>query len=79
MLIDGHDIRELDLKWMRRQIGVVSQEPVLFAATVKENIQMGREDASFEDIEEAAKLADAHSFVTRMEDVSRYSLIGCHS
>ena len=60
---------------MRRQIGVVSQEPVLFAATIKENIQMGREDASFEDIEEAAKLANAHDFVTRMEDVSCYFLM----
>ncbi|VDK32048.1 unnamed protein product [Taenia asiatica] len=68
VLIDGYDIRELDLKWMRRQFGVVSQEPVLFAATVKENIKMGREDASFEDIETAAKLADAHDFITGMQD-----------
>ncbi|KAL5111987.1 ATP-dependent translocase ABCB1 [Taenia crassiceps] len=68
VLIDGYDIRELDLKWMRRQFGVVSQEPVLFAATVKENIGMGKEGASFEEIEAAAKLADAHSFIVGMQE-----------
>ncbi|KAL5962748.1 ATP-dependent translocase ABCB1 [Taenia solium] len=68
VLIDGHDIRELDLKWMRRQFGVVSQEPVLFAATVKENIEIGREGASFEEIETAAKLADAHNFIIGMQE-----------
>ena len=74
VLIDGHDIRELDLKWMRSQIGVVSQEPVLFATTIQENIRMGREDATLEDIEEAAKLADAHGFVSLMGEVSRHLL-----
>ncbi|KAM7540183.1 hypothetical protein Aperf_G00000040540 [Anoplocephala perfoliata] len=68
VLIDGHDLRELDLKWMRRQLGVVSQEPVLFAATIRENIRLGREDATFEEIEEAAKMADAHDFIVQMQD-----------
>ncbi|VDM22409.1 unnamed protein product [Hydatigera taeniaeformis] len=68
VLIDGHDIREFDLKWMRRQFGVVSQEPVLFAATVKENIELGREGSTFEEIENAAKLADAHDFIIKMQE-----------
>ncbi|VDD73998.1 unnamed protein product [Mesocestoides corti] len=68
ILIDGHDIRELDIKWMRRQFGVVSQEPVLFAGTIEENINLGREDATFEEIENAAKLADAHDFIIALQD-----------
>lgn len=59
---------------MRLQFGVVSQEPVLFAATVRENIEMGREGASFEEIENAAKLADAHGFIVGMQEVSRHFL-----
>nr|CDS29071.2 ATP binding cassette subfamily B (MDR:TAP) [Hymenolepis microstoma] len=68
VLIDGHDIRELDLKWMRRQFGVVSQEPLLFAATVKENIELGKQDATLEEVEEAAKMADAHNFILKLQD-----------
>lgn len=69
-MVDGHDIRDLDLKWMRRQFGVVSQEPVLFAATVEENIKLGHRDATFAEVEEAAKMADAHDFIVKLQDVS---------
>ncbi|VDL90047.1 unnamed protein product [Schistocephalus solidus] len=63
VLIDGVDIRELDIKWYRSQLGVVSQEPVLFCGTVAENIALGRPGATQEDIEKAAKMADVHDFI----------------
>ncbi len=61
---DGHDIRELDTSWLREQIGIVSQEPVLFATTIAENIRYGRPGASAADVEAAAKAANAHDFVS---------------
>ncbi|KAG9345134.1 hypothetical protein JZ751_009677, partial [Albula glossodonta] len=51
--MDGHDIRSLNVKWLRENIGIVSQEPVLFATTIAENIRYGRRDATDEDIERA--------------------------
>ncbi|KAL7062928.1 hypothetical protein AAHC03_0254 [Spirometra sp. Aus1] len=63
VLIDGVDIRDLDIKWYRSQLGVVSQEPVLFSGTVAENIALGRPGATQEDIEKAAKMADVHDFI----------------
>ena len=56
------------MKWLRRNIGVVSQEPVLFDTTIAENIRHGREDASLEDIIEAAKAANAHNFISELPD-----------
>ena len=64
--VDGKDIKSLNLKWLRQNIGVVSQEPVLFNATIAENIRFGREDATMEDIEQAAKRATIHDFITRL-------------
>ena len=55
----------MNLKWLRRNIGVVSQEPVLFNTTIAENIRFGREDATMEDIEQAAKHANAYSFISQ--------------
>nr|CDS29073.1 multidrug resistance protein 1 [Hymenolepis microstoma] len=66
ILIDGRDIKTLDLKWFRQQIGVVQQEPVLFSGTIAENISLGRPGATQEEIIEAAKLADAHDFVLKL-------------
>ncbi|KAF4323682.1 hypothetical protein BBO99_00001481 [Phytophthora kernoviae] len=62
ILLDGRDLRTLNIKWLRSQIGLVSQEPVLFATTIADNIAAG---ANFtrEDIIAAAKLANAHSFI----------------
>ena len=59
-------MKELNLKWLRSQIGVVSQEPVLFDTTIAENIRYGREDATTEDIIAAAKKANAHDFITSL-------------
>ena len=64
----GNDIREINLHWLRQHIGVVSQEPVLFAGTIAQNICYGKEDATQEEIEEAAEAANAHSFITELPD-----------
>ena len=60
------DVRELNIKWLRSNIGVVSQEPVLFDTTIAENIRYGREDASMEDIKKAAKNANVHDFISSL-------------
>uniref|UniRef100_A0A8C6KUJ4 Bile salt export pump n=1 Tax=Nothobranchius furzeri TaxID=105023 RepID=A0A8C6KUJ4_NOTFU len=61
--IDGHDIRGLNIQWLRSLIGIVEQEPVLFATTIAENIRYGRPGVSMEDITTAAKEANAYNFI----------------
>uniref|UniRef100_A0A8C5WRX0 Bile salt export pump n=1 Tax=Laticauda laticaudata TaxID=8630 RepID=A0A8C5WRX0_LATLA len=61
--LDGHDIRSLNIQWLRSLMGVVEQEPVLFATTIAENICYGQEDATMEDIIRAAKEANAYNFI----------------
>eukprot|EP00252_Welwitschia_mirabilis_P024843 TRINITY_DN7531_c0_g2_i1.p1 TRINITY_DN7531_c0_g2~~TRINITY_DN7531_c0_g2_i1.p1 ORF type:complete len:301 (+),score=64.83 TRINITY_DN7531_c0_g2_i1:85-903(+) len=68
VLLDGYDIKSLDLKWLRTQIGLVSQEPALFATTIKENILYGKEGATMSEIVQAAKLSDAHAFISNLPD-----------
>ncbi|KAA8525861.1 hypothetical protein F0562_007716 [Nyssa sinensis] len=68
ILLDGTDIRELDLKWLRRQIGLVNQEPALFATTIRENILYGKDDATLDEITRAAKLSEAISFINNLPD-----------
>ncbi len=64
--IDGYDIRDLNIDWMRAQIGMVGQEPVLFGTTIGENIRYGWEGATQEEIEAAAKEANANDFIIRL-------------
>ena len=64
--LDGVDIRELQVRWLRKQIGLVSQEPVLFATSIRENILYGKPDASEEEIVAAAKAANAHGFISKL-------------
>lgn len=66
IFIDGHDLREYKLQSLRRQISVVLQESVLFAASVRDNIAYGNLHASDTEIEAAAKLANAHDFIVRL-------------
>jgi ABC transporter fused permease/ATP-binding protein len=66
--LDGRDLRALDASWLRRQVGVVSQEPVLFATTIAENIRYGRPEATDAEVEAAARAANAHDFVSRFPD-----------
>ncbi|WP_433927000.1 ABC transporter ATP-binding protein [Sorangium cellulosum] len=65
ILLDGRDVRELSPAWLRRQIGLVAQEPLLFAASIADNIRYGREGASDEQVEAAARAANAHDFIAR--------------
>lgn len=66
ILLDGVAIDKLQLKWLRSQMGLVSQEPALFATTIKENIIFGKEDASTEEVIEAAKASNAHNFICQL-------------
>lgn len=68
VLLDGRDIKTLKLRWLRQQIGLVSQEPALFATTIKENILLGRPDADQVEVEEAARVANAHSFIIKLPE-----------
>ena len=68
ILIDGVDLRDIDMHDLRRQIGVVLQEPFLFPGTISENIAYARVDASPEEIMAAAKAANAHEFVMKFPD-----------
>ncbi|XP_021202654.1 ATP-dependent translocase ABCB1 isoform X2 [Bombyx mori] len=64
--IDGNDVRQLSVRWLRSQIGLVGQEPALFNMTVRQNIRFGREEATDQDIEAAAKQANAHEFIMKL-------------
>ena len=62
--LDGVDVRDFNLKYLRSRIGYIGQEPILFATSIAENIRYGNLSATQEQIEEAAKLANAHDFIT---------------
>ncbi|TWW79227.1 Multidrug resistance protein 1 [Takifugu flavidus] len=68
IFIDGHDIRSLNIRYLREMIGVVSQEPVLFATTITENIRYGRLDVTQEEIERATKESNAYDFIMNLPD-----------
>lgn len=69
VMIDGINIKEFQLKWIRGKIGLVSQEPVLFASTIKDNIAYGKEGSTIEEIRAAAELANAAKFVDKLPQV----------
>ena len=66
--VDGHDVRDVTLASLRREIGAIAQDPFLFSATVRENIAFGRPEATDEEIERAARLAQAHEFVSALPE-----------
>ena len=68
ILVGGNEINTLNLKWLRSHIGVVSQEPILFDTTIAENIRYGKEDVTKEEIEIAARNANAHDFISGLPD-----------
>jgi ATP-binding cassette, subfamily B, bacterial len=68
ILIDGIDIRDYDVRWLRRQIGMVLQEPYLFHGTIAENIRYGNPEASETEIIRAARAANAHDFIVGFPD-----------
>ena len=66
--IDGQDVRNVTLASLRREIGVIAQDPFLFSATVRENIAFGRPGAADEEVQRAAELAQAHAFIAALPD-----------
>jgi ABC-type multidrug transport system fused ATPase/permease subunit len=66
--VDGHDVRDVQLESLRSQIGMVMQETFLFNLTIRENISYGRSDATQDEIEAAAKAANAHDFIMELEE-----------
>ncbi|KAB8139368.1 ABC transporter ATP-binding protein [Gracilibacillus oryzae] len=66
ILIDGKDIRQMDKDYLRQQIGLVLQDAYVFSGTIMDNIRYGRLDATDQEVEEAAKLANAHSFIQKL-------------
>ena len=68
ILIDNRDIKDYDLFFLRNQIGIVSQEPILISESIVDNIRYGKPTASFLEVEAAAKLAFAHDFIMHFPD-----------
>ena len=66
-MLDGENIKNLKVEWLRSQIGLISQEPALFSSSIKDNILYGR-SASLDDVEEAAKSARAHAFISSLPE-----------
>jgi ATP-binding cassette subfamily B protein len=66
--LDGVDLRELDPAWLRRLVGVVSQEPVLFSTSIADNVRYGRPDASDAEVRDAIRAANAEAFVAAFPD-----------
>jgi ATP-binding cassette subfamily B protein/subfamily B ATP-binding cassette protein MsbA len=73
--LDGRDLRDIDIDDYRGLLGIVEQDTFLFDGTIAENIAYGRRDATRDDVEQAARLANAHEFIDKLED-SYDSLIG---
>lgn len=69
ILLDGIDIRKLNIKWLRSQIGMVSQEPKLFNDTIYKNIALGKEGCKKRHVVTAARIAFAHEFITALPKV----------
>lgn len=66
--IDGHDVRDMETAWLRRQIGVVEQDVFLFSGTIRDNIAFGKPDATMDEIKDAAECAHAHAFIEALPD-----------
>ena len=77
IMLDGIDLREINIAWLRHQIGVVSQEPVLFDMSIRDNISYGANfrDVGEDEIVEAAKAANVHEFVKSLPEVRRLIIV----
>ena len=73
VVLEGSDLKELNLSWLRRQIGIVPQEPTLFAVSIADNIRYGalHREVTDEEVVEAAKSANIHKFIKSLPKVSR--------
>lgn len=77
-MLDNVDIKTLQLRWLRDQIGLVNQEPALFATTILENILYGKSDATNVEVEQAATAANAHSFIALLPNGYNTQVIVVH-
>ena len=67
LLVDGVNIKDYSLRSVRDRISIVTQEPILFNDSIENNIRLGKQEASLEEIEDAAKVANAYNFITKKE------------
>ncbi len=67
LLVDGHDVRDVTMQSLRRQMGIVLQDPFIFSGTVRDNIAFGKPDATAEDVEAAARAVGVHDLIMRLE------------
>ncbi|XP_071919093.1 ABC transporter B family member 11-like isoform X1 [Coffea arabica] len=77
VLLDGINIKDFQLKWIRSKIGLVSQEPILFASSIRENIAYGKDNASLEEIQAAAQHANAAKFIEKLPQ-GLDTMVGLH-
>ena len=68
--LDGRPIKDLNVEWLRSSIGIVSQEPVIFSGTIEDNLRMGKEDLTTEEMEAACRMANAEEFIKKLPKVS---------
>lgn len=73
VLIDGVNLKKFQLRWLRQKIGLVSQEPILFATTIWENVAYGKENATEDEIRRAIELANAATFINDLPLVNHFS------
>ncbi|KAH9260236.1 hypothetical protein BASA81_001405 [Batrachochytrium salamandrivorans] len=73
--VDGVDVRDLNLEWLRSQIGIVSQEPSLFEGTILNNIRNGKMDATEDEVVEAAKMANCHDFIMKFPNAYQTEIL----
>ncbi|KAH9253392.1 hypothetical protein BASA81_008743 [Batrachochytrium salamandrivorans] len=73
--VDGVDVRDLNLEWLRSQIGIVSQEPSLFQGTISDNIRNGKMDATEDEVVEAAKMANCHDFIMKFPNAYQTEIL----
>ena len=80
-MIDGNDVQALNVKWLRSQIGIVSQEPELFDLSIAENITFGDTTGNVtdEDIKRAAESANIHQFISNLPKVILFALTNLHT
>jgi len=72
ILLDGQDIKTLNVAWLRSHIGIVSQESVLFNGSIEDNIRFGKPNATLDEIQAAAKMANAHDFIMKLPQVTLF-------
>ncbi|UJR07170.1 hypothetical protein I4U23_011458 [Adineta vaga] len=75
ILIDNHSIESLNLAWLRSNIGIVNQEPVLFSISIEDNIRLGKEDATLEEIIQACQMANIHEFIMNKLDQNYNTIV----